>query len=233
MSPDQIAESGPVRIRTLIAVVAVAARFAIAGVLAAALTQAPDSEADRERWQRTPEIFEAMRVQPGAAVADVGAGSGHFTARLARAVTPQGRVYAVDVSERELKRLSGRAEKEALTNVTVVAGEVDDPKLPAGAIDAILIVKAYHEMAGYRAMLARMREALKPGGRLVIVDQIGQSRRDATRERQVDSHEIAASFVEKDLREAGYEIIAIHDPFIEKDDDGDQQWMIVAERPRR
>lgn len=232
MSGRQTAEFTPKRARRFVIAAAVFARVATAGLLAAALAQAPDAERDRERWQRVPEIFEAMQVRPGAVVADVGAGSGFFTARLATAVSPAGRVYAVDIDETELTRLRDRAATDGLANVTVVAGTVDDPKLAAGTVDAILLVKVYHELTRHRAMLARMRDALKPGGRLVIVDQIDRSRLHATREEQADRHEIGAAFVEADLREAAYELVATHDPFIESDDDGDAQWMVVARKPR-
>jgi predicted methyltransferase len=231
MVSPQNAGFGPFKGGALMALVAVMFRLAVAGVLAAALVQAPDPDRDREQWQRVPEIFAAMQVKAGVTVADIGAGSGYFTWRLARAVTPRGRVYAVDISEREVKRLREHADAEGVTNVTIVEGTTDDPKLPAGSIDAILLVKTYHELSAYPEMLARMRDALKPAGRLVIVDQIGTSRRDAARDEQARSHEIAAAYVEKDLREAGFEIVAVRDPFIEKDDDGDQQWMIVAAKP--
>jgi len=154
------------------------------------------NEERREQWQRVPDIFNALLVRPGAVVADVGAGDGFFTSRLANAVGPDGRVLAVDVADDALRRLRQRVEAEALTNVEVIRGEVDDPKLPEGAVDAILIVNAYHEMTEYAAMLARMRAALKPGGRLVIVEPISERRRDRPRAEQTRNHEIAVSLVQ-------------------------------------
>ncbi len=189
-------------------------------------------EAARERWQKVPEIFALMALAPGRAVADVGAGNGFFTARLADAVGEAGLVYAVDVSERALRDLRARVERDGLRNVKVVAGETDDPGLPEASLDAVLINNAYHEMDEHQAMLGHLWMALRPGGRLVILDQVDLSRRDADRARQTASHEIAATVVEADLVAAGFEIAATRDPFIERGNGAsDDWWLIVASRP--
>jgi len=187
-------------------------------------------EAARERWQKVSEVFALMAVAPGGAVADVGAGSGFFTVRLADAVGAAGRVYAVDISEQVLRDLRERVERDGRGNVTVVAGETDDPCLPESSVDAVLINNAYHEMGAHDAMLDHLWSALRPGGRLVIVDQIDASRRDADRERQTARHEIGPGFVQADLEAAGFEVVATHDPFIERGG-GDLWWLIVARRP--
>src|SRR5438128_2238953 len=103
-------------------------------------------ESSRERWQKVPEILDAMAVRPGSTVADVGAGDGFLTVRLARAVGRTGHVVAVDVSPRALERLRLRLGQEALTNVDAVTGDVDNPHLPSASLDAAVIVNAYHEM---------------------------------------------------------------------------------------
>ncbi len=187
-------------------------------------------EAARERWQKVPEIFALMAVAPGGAVADVGAGNGFFTVRLADAVGEASLVYAVDISERVLRGLGERIERDGRGNVKVVAGETDDPRLPETSVDAVLINNAYHEMDAHQAMLGHLRTALRPGGRLVIVDQIDGSRRDADRGRQIARHEIGPEFVRADLEAAGFEIVATRDPFIERGG-GDFWWLIVAQRP--
>jgi precorrin-6B methylase 2 len=184
-------------------------------------------EQRREEWQKVPDILQALGAAPGAVVADVGAGGGFFTVRLARAVGPTGRVYAVDVNARMLDRLRERLAEEAVTNVEVVEGASDDPRLPAGALDAALIVNAYHEMTAYRSMLEKIRAALKPDGRLVIVEPISASRREATRERQVDSHEIGAEHVAAEARAAGFRVARLEDPFVPRRESRDDEWLMV------
>ena len=192
-----------------------------------AFGQNTNSESRREEWQKVDEIFKAMGVAPGAAVADVGAGTGFFTVRLSRAVGDQGRVYAVDVDPAQTRRLRDRAMTERLSNVEVIDGTVDDPKLPAGSLDAALIVNAYHEMKDHRAMLAKIKASLKPNGRLVILEPIAPSRRGRSRDEQVRTHEIDAEYVQQEAREAGFRVLRLEDPFTKRDSGRDEEWLLV------
>ena len=209
--------------------------MALALVFAASITTSPDAqsrrsghgESTRDTWQKVGEIFEAMQVKPGAVVADIGAGDGFFTTRLSKAVGAEGRVHAVDVAADALGRLRKRVADDALANVTVVEGAVDDPRLPEGSLDAILIVNAYHEMNQHQLMLAKMKAALKTGGRLVIVEPISPSRRDGKREDQTRNHEIGVDFVRDDARAAGFTQVALHDPFTTRPHNSDEEWMLV------
>lgn len=205
-----------------------AAVVVVAGIQV--IAQADDRagmESRREQWQKVDEIFTAMGVRTGAAVADIGAGDGFFTSRLSRAVGGDGRVYAVDVSARALVRLRERVDRERLANVEVVEGAADDPKLPAGALDAVLIVNAYHEMDAHDAMLAKIRAALKPGGRLVIVEPIAPVRRDAPRADQTRSHEIGVEHVQQEARASGFRVVALQDPFTSRASGHDEEWLLV------
>lgn len=202
----------------------------VAGAGAHAFAQQVDratQERRRESWQKVDEIFKAMGIQPGSAVADIGAGGGFFTVRLSRAVGSAGRVYAVDVSAKVLAGLKRRVADEQLANVDVIEGAADDPKLPAGALDAALIVNAYHEMAEHDAMLAKIKAALKPDGRLVIVEPIAPARRDAARADQTRSHEIAVEHVQQDARAAGFRVVALQDPFTSRTAGRDEEWLLV------
>jgi ubiquinone/menaquinone biosynthesis C-methylase UbiE len=187
-------------------------------------------EARREKEQRVGDIFAAMGLRPGAVVADIGAGPGFFTVRLAQAVAADGRVLAVDISSSVVRSLRSRVEQEGLTNVEVIEGTAADPRLPEGVLDAALIVNAYHEMTEHQAMLEHIRRALKPGGRLVVVEPISKSRRDATRQEQARQHEIGPEFVKEDARAAGYEVASIEDPFSDHHGHG-AEYMIVLTRP--
>jgi precorrin-6B methylase 2 len=188
------------------------------------------AEEQREERQKTAEIFRAMRAGPGMRVAEVGAGWGFFPVRLAAAVGPAGRVYAVDVSHDAVLKLKKRVEEDALANVEVIEGAAGDPKLPAGKLDAVLIADAYHEMTDAAGILRGIRAALRPGGRLVLVDMIGMDpeRRKWDRKKQVDAHEMAPEVLSAELREAGFVVIEQRDPFIE-DWDGKNRFLLVAQ----
>ena len=185
-------------------------------------------ESAREAWQKVGEIFAAMRVGSGSVVADVGAGDGFLTTRLARAVGPAGQVFAVDADDRAIERLRARVEQEGLTNVAVIKGDQHDPHLDAASLDAIVIVNSYHEMVDHQAMLQRLRAALKPNGRLVIVEPIADKLLLDARDRQTNGHEIAAHFVEQDARDAGFRVETLHDPFIRRSGSDIAEWLIVA-----
>jgi len=109
-------------------------------------------------------------VKKGMVVADLGCGSGYFTRRLARLVGDSGKVYGVDIQPRMIELLRENTRREGLTNVAAVLGEEDDPRLPANAVDLVLMVDVYHELARPQAVLGKIRQALKADGRLVLLE---------------------------------------------------------------
>jgi SAM-dependent methyltransferase len=128
-----------------------------------------------ERPERTSEeqpdrALDALGPLAGLTVADVGAGSGYFTVRIARRVGEKGRVYANDLQPEMLKMLAARLARENIPNVTLVHGAIDDPKLPVAVIDLVLMVDVYHEFSEPQKMLSALSKALKPGGRLVLLE---------------------------------------------------------------
>lgn len=187
------------------------------------------NDRNRDEWQKIPEIFTSMGIGEGSVVADVGAGSGFFTTRLARQVGLGGKVYAVDIDAGNVDRLKRLSGDDGLMQVNVVHGTTTDPRLPEGAIDAALVVNAYHEFTAHQTMLGAILRALKPGGRLVIVEPLDRSRRDSPRDRQERSHEIAPQFVREDLESAGFEIVDLIDPFTKRPE-GDEMWLVVARK---
>lgn len=120
-------------------------------------------EAEREKEERVADILVALGARDGARIADLGSADGFYALRVARAVAPSGRAYAVDIDAKALERLRERAQKDAITNVETILGEAADPKLPAGELDAVLIRNAYHEMPEYRSILAAVAKSLKAG----------------------------------------------------------------------
>jgi len=125
---------------------------------------------EREFEEAPDKALEALGTLTGLTVADVGAGSGYFTVRLSARVGTSGRVYANDLQPEMLKMLAARLARENVRNVTLVQGAVDDVKLPPAAIDLVLMVDVYHECSEPQKMLRAIRAALKPGGRLVLLE---------------------------------------------------------------
>jgi SAM-dependent methyltransferase len=125
---------------------------------------------EREMEEEPDKALDVLQLTRGSSVADVGAGSGYFTVRMAERVGPDGRVYAVDIQPEMLRLLGERLKRGRITNVTPVLGAIDDPKLPEATLDLILMVDVYHEFSEPQKMLRRMRAALKPGGRLVLLE---------------------------------------------------------------
>jgi ubiquinone/menaquinone biosynthesis C-methylase UbiE len=125
---------------------------------------------ERDREEDPDLAIRLLRIQKGSTVADVGAGSGNITIRLARAVGPMGKVYANDIQPGMLDILQKNVARARMTNVIPVLGGMDDPKLPAESIDLAIMVDVYHEFSEPQRMLQRLREAIKPGGRLVLLE---------------------------------------------------------------
>ena len=129
---------------------------------------------ERELEEAPSRALLLLHVAPGMTVADIGAGSGYFTERLSRLVGPSGRVYANDIQRGMLELIRQRIERQRLANITLVLGAPADPRLPPGAIDLALMVDVYHELADPQTMLRHIRHALKPGGRLVLLEYKGE-----------------------------------------------------------
>lgn len=124
----------------------------------------------RAETEKPEVVLRAMSLKDGDVVADLGAGTGFFTRRLARAVAPSGKVWASDIEPRMLERLRKMAAQEGIMNVVTVAGTETDPQLPAGTFDWILLVDVYHELQQPEPVLAKIRAALRPSGRVALVE---------------------------------------------------------------
>jgi len=183
---------------------------------------------ERDSWQRVDAIFAALQVEEGDRIADVGAGAGFFSFRLSARVGPSGRVIAQDIDAGVLAELADAAGREGMTNIETVVGAPDDPRLPEASLDGVLVVNAYHEMREYEAMLAGIRRALRPGGRLVIVD-MPPADESMSRRGQVQQHDIAIGLVAQDLVAAGFEVLEQVPDFI--DAGRRRNWLLVAVVP--
>ena len=157
--------------------------FSTASLSTASAVRNSPQESDRARrrdeWQRPGEVMDALGVKPGHRVADIGSGFGYFTFRLAARVGAEGKVYAVDIDPEAVDKVRQRKEREKLAQVEPILGESADPRLPSG-LDVVLIVDTYHEFRDYDRMMQAVFKALKPGGRLGIIDGEAPSGRPRT-----------------------------------------------------
>jgi SAM-dependent methyltransferase len=163
------------------------------------LLEAPD----RDEWQRPHQILDALAVADASVVADVGAGSGWFTVRLARRVGPNGLVYAQDVQPEMLAAITRRVQREGLANVRPVLGRGSDPRLPAGALDAVLIVDVVHEIEDLVTLFSNLARSIKPMGRIGVVD----FRPGGAGPGPDAAERVAAQVVEADAARAGLRLL--------------------------
>jgi SAM-dependent methyltransferase len=142
-------------------------------------------------------------------------------------------VTAVDVSEKYLEKLRARLKQDNVTNVDVVVGAVDDPRLPASTFDAVLIYNAYHEMTTPEPILKAVLTALKPDGRLVMSEPLHDNLCTATRAEQVKDHEIGPNFVHQELQAAGFQVIEQRPDFLAFTSPGHKGgfWLMIARKP--
>jgi precorrin-6B methylase 2 len=173
------------------------------GVAGAAWLDRPEREAE----EGPSKAIAALGIRPGAIVADVGAGSGYYTVRLARVVGPAGRVVATDLQPGMLDIIRSKIARERLTNVEVLQGRMDDPVLPAGTFDRVVMVDVYHELASPQVFVRKLKEALKPDGRLVLIEFRLEDPRVPIRE----EHKMSVAQVRQELGADGFQIDRVID----------------------
>ena len=162
---------------------------------------------EREREEAPSKAIAALGLKPGDVVADVGAGSGYYTVRLAEAVGPTGRVVATDLQPGMLDIIRTRVARAQLRNVELVQGRADDPVLPANAFDLVLMVDVYHELASPQVFVRKLAEALKRDGRLVLIE----FRREDPRVPIREEHKMSVSQVREELGADGFRIERVID----------------------
>ncbi|MCC6699368.1 MAG: class I SAM-dependent methyltransferase [Candidatus Hydrogenedentes bacterium] len=181
----------------------------------------------REQEERPDEVIAAMGLKEGDVAVDLGCGTGYFARRMAKVVGPTGKVYGVDIQPEFLDMMKDLCAKEGITNVVPVLGDEADPKLPKGGIDRILMVDVYHEFQQPEPMLARMRESLKPGGKIALVEYrlLG----DTAKHIKVE-HRMSVKQVLEEWNPAGFELVDLleflpsqHLFIFQKDPDRDAQ----------
>jgi cyclopropane fatty-acyl-phospholipid synthase-like methyltransferase len=150
----------------------------------------------RDERLQVNRVMDMLGIEPGKNVADIGAGSGWFTVRAARRVTRSGTVYAVDINPEAVQYIVQRAKKEQLQNIKTILSKPDDPQVPANSVDAVLLLKTYHEVAHPVVLLRNLRSSLKPGAKIGIIDRNGNG----------ENHGVSKDVVVREAAQAGYEL---------------------------
>lgn len=173
---------------------------------------------DRDRDQQPERVLAALKLKPGDHVADLGAGGGYFTFRFADAVGPTGRVYAIDVDPDMIDYLRTRAAQEGYANVEVIAAAADNPGLAPGSIDLLFTCNTYHHLEDRTAYFQRAAAALRPGGRVAIIDMNGSGWFS-----WLSGHGTSADTIRAEMTAAGYRLV-------EQPDFLQQQSFLIFER---
>lgn len=182
----------------------------------------------RDQWQRPNALMDRLGLRGGALVADVGAGEGYFTRHLAARVGAQGRVYAVDIDEKALASLRESSRASGLSQLETVLGAADDPRLAAASVEAALIVDAYHEFETPDAMLRRIHAALRPGGRLGIVETtetLGRPRKE-----YAERHRLPPELLIEEVARHGFRLKTFDPDFAARPGEAGQ-YLIVFQKP--
>jgi tRNA A58 N-methylase Trm61 len=157
---------------------------------------------EREQEEEPEKALAALEIAHGSVVADIGAGVGYFTWRLADVVGPTGKVYANDIQPEMIRMLTRNIKDRGLTNVEPVLGKIDDPRLPKGAVDLALLVDVYHEFSEPQKMLDHIRESLKPDGRLVLLEYRKEDPKVPIR----PEHKMSVSEVKAEVEPEGFKL---------------------------
>lgn len=171
----------------------------------------------RDQKLQVQRVMHTLKLHPGSVVADIGAGGGWFSVRAARRVSPGGTVYAEDINPHAVDTIRARAAKEKLADIATVLGTPDDPKLPAGSLDAAVMLRVYHEVAHPPVLLSHLRAEVKPGGLFAVIDHPGHG----------EDHGINPDVVMAEVQRAGFRFLHQYD--FTKGDQND--YMLVFQRP--
>lgn len=155
---------------------------------------------ERETEEQPQLLIEALQIKPGQTIADLGAGSGYYSFRIAPLVGPTGKVLAIDIEPRMLEAIAQRARREHIGNVATVRGSVQDPNLPPGSVDLLFMVDVYHELEYPYEVLTKVRVALKPGGRVALIEYRAEDPDVAIK----PLHKMSERQVRREMQAAGF-----------------------------
>ncbi|WP_273566828.1 class I SAM-dependent methyltransferase [Maribacter halichondriae] len=186
---------------------------------------------DRDTWMKVDQLFKLAEVGEGDKVADIGCHEGYLSFHISKQVGSNGKVFSVDVQEYRLEDLNEYIKERKVSNIEVILGDYDDPKLPEGLLDVVFIVDTYHEMDDYMKILAHVRKALKSDGIVLILEKLKDPHKGKSRDAQASSHTLASKYVRQELEEAGFKITKeINDFGIWNHEPEKNMWILVAEK---
>lgn len=174
----------------------------LAGLLftgCAGLKQCAYRGVNRDQWQQPEKVIAALQIRPGDHIADLGAGGGYFTFKLANAVGPTGKVYAVDIDREMTDLIAEQARKDSVQNVVTIVAKADDPMLPESGVDLVFTSNTYHHLGNRVAYFANLRKYLRPGGKIAIID--------FDRRAWIEGllrHYTPSEFIKREMEQAGY-----------------------------
>jgi ubiquinone/menaquinone biosynthesis C-methylase UbiE len=155
----------------------------------------------RDERLQIQRVMDLLGIKTGSSVADIGAGSGWFSVRAAARVGAKGAVYAEDINPEAMKYIDDRSQKEKLNNLKTVLGTPDDPKLPSDSVDAVLLLKVYHEVAHPKLLMTNLKPSLRPGAKVGIIDRNGNG----------TDHGLYSEVVKREMSEAGFKLLSSYD----------------------
>ena len=189
--------------------------------------QETDRDRTRDSWQRPNEVFDALALKPGHRVADIGCGSGYFTFRLAAQVGIESKVFAEDIEQKAIDKVRLRKEREQLKQIEPILGDSGDPHLP-NDLDSVLIVDSYHEFREFDRMMQAVFRAMRPGGRLVVIDGEAPVGRPRTEYHRL--HTIPPDVVKEELTRNGFTFKESRPGFYDAEY-GKKMYFLVFEKP--
>lgn len=169
-----------------------------------------DQSSRRDKWMQPEKIMDAIGVIPGMVIGEAGAGEGYFTFKLAHRVGNSGRIYANDILERVLGTIRERCERQGITNITTVLGEVEDPLFPESTLDMVVMMAAFHDFEKQVEWLKNVKQYMKSNAGLVIIEK------DPDKMERGSSHHMTKDEILETVKQAGYKLVRV-EMFLERD----------------
>ncbi|WP_299179881.1 methyltransferase domain-containing protein [uncultured Aquimarina sp.] len=186
---------------------------------------------ERDTWMKVSEIFEIAGIELGSIVADIGCHEGYLSIHISKEVGETGKVFSVDVRKDRLEKLNKYLVERNLKNVTTILGDYDNPKLPDESLDVAIILDTYHEMEDYIKILKHVKKAIKPKGKVVVIEKFKQHMLNKSRNQQTEAHTLAMHYVKDELIDSGFRIkTEIKDFGRWKNEKDKRIWILVGEK---